>query len=88
MKPSLASIPAVITRHSNADWDALSSTIGTFMIYPDNIMIFPDSMKKLLNQFFNETAVFLYTFKNIKEIDHVSVKRVTVVGTQIRSRMP
>ena len=51
-------------------------------------MIFPGSMEKPLNQFFNETAVFLYTFKNIKEIDHASVKRVVVVDTQIRSRVP
>lgn len=27
MKPSLASAPTVITCHSNADWDALSSMI-------------------------------------------------------------
>ena len=88
MKPSLASAPTVITCHSNADWDALSSMIGMSMIYPDSIMIFPGSMEKPLNQFFNETAVFLYTFKNIKEIDHASVKRVVVVDTQIRSRVP
>ena len=88
MKPSLASAPTVITCHSNADWDALSSMIGMSMIYPDSIMIFPGSMEKPLNQFFNETAVFLYTFKNIKEIDHASVKRVVVVVTQIRSRGP
>ena len=74
MKPSLASAPTVITCHSNADWDALSSMIGMSMIYPDSIMIFPGSMEKPLNQFFNETAVFLYTFKNIKEIDHASVR--------------
>lgn len=86
MKPSLASAPTVITCHSNADWDALSSMIGMSMIYPDSIMIFPGSMEKPLNQFFNETAVFLYTFKNIKEIDHASVKRVVVVDTQIRDR--
>ena len=88
MKPSLASAPTVITCHSNADWDALSSMIGMSMIYPDSIMIFPGSMEKPLNQFFNETAVFLYTFKNIKEIDHASVKRVVIVDTQIRSRVP
>ena len=35
MKPSLASAPTVITCHSNADWDALSSMIGMSMIYPD-----------------------------------------------------
>lgn len=88
MKPSLASAPTVITCHSNADWDALSSMIGMSMIYPDSIMIFPGSMEKPLNQFFNETAVFLYAFKNIKEIDHTSVKRVVIVDTQIRSRVP
>ena len=53
MKPSLASAPTVITCHSNADWDALSSMIGMSMIYPDSIMIFPGSMEKPLNQFFN-----------------------------------
>lgn len=46
MKPSLASAPTVITCHSNADWDALSSMIGMSMIYPDSIMIFPGSMEK------------------------------------------
>ena len=49
MKPSLASAPTVITCHSNADWDALSSMIGMSMIYPDSIMIFPGSMEKPLN---------------------------------------
>ncbi len=67
MKPSLASAPTVITCHSNADWDALSSMIGMSMFYPDSIMIFPGSMEKPLNQFFNETAVFLYTFKDMKK---------------------
>lgn len=62
--------------------------IGMSMIYPDSIMIFPGSMEKPLNQFFNETTVFLYTFKNMKEIDHANVKRVVVVDTQIRSRVP
>ena len=47
MKPSLASAPTVITCHSNADWDALSSMIGMSMIYPDSIMIFPVSYTHL-----------------------------------------
>ena len=88
MKPSLVPAPTVITCHSNADWDALSSMIGMSMLHPEGIMIFPGSMEKPLNQFFNETAAFLYTFKGPKEIDPASVRRVIVVDTQMRSRVP
>ncbi len=88
MKPPLVAAPTLITCHSNADWDALSSMIGMSMLYPDSILLFPGSMEKALNEFFNETAVFLYTFKTAKEIDPDSVRRVIVVDTQIRSRVP
>ncbi|MEI3479758.1 MAG: hypothetical protein V8Q84_12500 [Bilophila sp.] len=69
MKPALVPAPTVITCHSNADWDALSSIIGMTMLYPDSGMVFPGSMEKPLNEFFNETASYLYPFKNPKEID-------------------
>ena len=88
MKATPVCAPTVITCHSNADWDALSSMIGMSMLYPDSVLIFPGSMEKPLNNFFNETAAFLYTFKTAKEIDPESVKRVIVVDTQIRSRVP
>ena len=88
MKPALVPAPTVITCHSNADWDALSSMIGMTMLYPDSVMVFPGSMEKPLNEFFNETASYLYPFKNPKEIDPATVRRVVVVDTQIRSRVP
>lgn len=88
MKPSLASAPTVITYHSNADWDALFSMTGASTIHPDSIIIFPGNMEKSLDQFLDGTVVFLYTFENIKEINRTNVKRVVIVDTQIRSRMP
>ncbi len=88
MKPALVPAPTVITCHSNADWDALSSMIGMTMLYPDSVMVFPGSMEKPLNEFFNETASYLYPFKNPKEIDPATIRRVVVVDTQIRSRVP
>ena len=88
MKPVLTAAPTLITCHANADWDALSSMIGISMLYPDSVMVFPGSMEKPLNQFFTDTASVLYQFKNAKEILPDSVRRVVVVDTQIRSRVP
>ena len=86
MKP--ASVSTVITCHSNADWDALSSMIGMTMLYPDSVMIFPGSMEKTLNSFFSESVSSLYLFRTPKEIDPSGVRRVVVVDTQLRSRVP
>lgn len=87
MKSALVAAPTLITCHTNADWDALSSMLGISLLFPDGIMIFPGSMEKSLNQFFSETASSLYTFKTTKEIDPVTVHRIIVVDTQKRSRV-
>ncbi|MEG2005465.1 MAG: DHH family phosphoesterase, partial [Bilophila sp.] len=87
MKPTLISAPTIITCHSNADWDGLSSMIGISLLFPDSTMIFPGSMEAPLNQFFTETASCLYQFNTPKEIDPASVRRIIVVDTQIRARV-
>lgn len=86
MKPSTAS--TVITCHSNADWDALASMIGVSILYPDSVMIFPGSMEQALNCFFTETLSSLYDFRTAKEIDPHEIRRIVVVDTQLRSRVP
>lgn len=45
-------------------------------------------MEKTLNSFFSESVSSLYLFRTPKEIDPSGVRRVVVVDTQLRSRVP
>lgn len=87
MKSALVAAPTLITCHTNADWDAISSMLGISLLFPDGILIFPGSMEKSLNQFYTETASSLYTFRTTKEIDPATVHRIIIVDTQKRSRV-
>lgn len=87
MKQLQIAAPTIVTCHSNADWDGLSSMIGMSLLFPDSIMIFPGSMEVPLNQFFTETASYLYQFNTPKEINPASVRRIVVVDTQMRARV-
>lgn len=88
MKRVQIAAPVLITCHSNADWDALSSMIGLSLIYPDAYLIFPGSMEKPLLRFFDECAQHLFAFKSPKDIDPDSVRLVVVADTRQYSRIP
>ncbi len=88
MKRVQIAAPVLITCHSNADWDALSSMIGLSLIYPDAYLIFPGSMEKPLLRFFDECARHLFAFKSPKDIDPDSVRLVVVADTRQYSRIP
>ena len=53
-------VSTLITCHSNADWDGLSSMLGLSLLYPDACLIFPGSMEKTLLRFFTETIEPLF----------------------------
>ncbi|MFW6323947.1 MAG: DHH family phosphoesterase, partial [Desulfovibrionales bacterium] len=80
--------PVVITSHMNADFDALSSMVAASKLYPNSILIFPGSQEKNINSFFIQSAIYLYNFRNYKEIDPDSVHTLVVVDTRQKSRIP
>lgn len=77
----------LITCHSNADWDALSSMLGLSLLYPDACLIFPGSMEKTLLRFFTEAVEPLFRFKSSREIDPQDVRLLVIADTRQRSRL-
>ncbi len=78
----------LITCHSNADFDAFASIIAAQILYPGSVLLFPGSHEKSLMNFYNETARFMYNFKNHDQIDWDNIKRLIVVDTRHNSRIP
>jgi len=82
------SAPTVITAHSNADFDCLSSMVAAQMLYPDAALIFPGSQEQSLRDFFIQSTTYLFNFRQFKDIDPDSVQRLVVCDTRQRSRLP
>ncbi len=78
----------LITCHSNADFDAFASIIAAQMLYPGAILLFPGTQEKSLNNFYTETATFMYNFKGIGQIEWDRIKRLIIVDTRQNSRIP
>ncbi|UZP68294.1 CBS domain-containing protein [Desulfovibrio mangrovi] len=80
--------PVLITAHANADFDALAAIVAASKLYPDAVLVFPGSQERNLRNFFIESATYMFNFKQAKDIDFSSVRKLIVVDTRQRSRIP
>ena len=80
--------PVLITAHANADFDALAAMVAASKLYPDAVLVFPGSQERNLRNFFIESATYMFNFKQSKDIDFSTVRRLIVVDTRQRSRIP
>ncbi len=77
----------VITCHANADFDALAAMIAVSKLYPDAALVFPGTQESTLKDYFIQSAMYLFNFKSLKDIDPLAVKLLVVVDTRQRSRL-
>jgi tRNA nucleotidyltransferase (CCA-adding enzyme) len=77
----------VITCHANADFDALASMIAVSKLYPGAALVFPGTQESTLKDYFIQSAMYLFNFRTIKDIDTRAVKQLVVVDTRQRSRL-
>lgn len=78
----------LITCHVNADFDAFAALVGAAYLYPDSVLVFPGTQERSLQAFYTDTAYFMYNFKEVKDIQVEALKRVVIVDTRQRSRVP
>ncbi len=77
----------VIITHINADFDAIASTLAAKKLYPDAVIVLPDSQSKAPKDFIVQSATYLLNPKKAKEIDLTKVKKVIVVDTRSKKRL-
>ncbi|MEG2172177.1 MAG: CBS domain-containing protein [Desulfovibrionaceae bacterium] len=90
MPPSPESVGTpltLITCHANADFDAFASLIAATYLYPHAVLVFPGTQERALQQFFADTATFMYNFKDMKDIALEDIQCVVIVDTRQRSRV-
>lgn len=80
-------VTTVITCHANADFDALASMIAVSKLYPDAALVFPGTQESSLKDYFIQSAMYLFNFRTLKDIDPQGVKLLVVVDTRQRSRL-
>jgi tRNA nucleotidyltransferase (CCA-adding enzyme) len=85
--PEKIAAPTVITAHANADFDALAAMIAASRLYPDAVLVFPGSQEKNLRNFYIQSTTYLFNFRNFKDIDVDTVRRLVVVDTRQKSRL-
>ncbi|MFP4035810.1 MAG: DHH family phosphoesterase, partial [Desulfovermiculus sp.] len=79
--------PILITAHTNADFDCLSSMVAAQKLYPQGILVFPGSQEQSLRDFFIQSATYLFNFYSMKDIDQDSVHTVVICDTRQPSRL-
>ncbi len=78
----------LITCHNNADFDAFASIIAAHCLYPCSVLLFPGTQEKALHSFYTETATLMYNFQKAEDIDWDNIKRLVVVDTRQKGRVP
>lgn len=77
----------VITCHANADFDALAAMIAVSKLYPGAALVFPGTQESSLKDYFIQSAMYLFNFTTLKDIDPALVRVLVVVDTRQRSRL-
>jgi tRNA nucleotidyltransferase (CCA-adding enzyme) len=77
----------VITTHTNADFDSLSSMIAAKKIYGDALLVFPGSQEKSLRDFLIRSTLYVLDMAKIKDLDLDSIDTLILVDTRQRSRI-
>ncbi|MEK7880529.1 MAG: CBS domain-containing protein, partial [Deltaproteobacteria bacterium] len=76
----------VITTHTNADFDTLSSMVAAKMLYPDAVLSFPGSLEKELKSALDGMSL-PFSFVPPEDIDINSIKRLILVDIKTPSRI-
>jgi tRNA nucleotidyltransferase (CCA-adding enzyme) len=77
----------VITTHSNADFDALSSMMAAKKLYPDAILVFPGSQEKTVRDFLIHSTLYFLNVAKAKDIDMDGIDTLILVDTKQKSRI-
>lgn len=80
--------PIVISAHENADFDALAAMVAAGKLYPNAVLIFPGSQTASLRHFFIDSAMYLFNFRQLRDVDIHSIKTLVLVDTRQRARIP
>lgn len=85
--PPDTSFKTVITCHANADFDALAAMIAVSKLYPGAALVFPGTQESSLKDYFIQSAMYLFNFKSLKDLDLQQVQLLVIVDTRQRSRL-
>ncbi len=77
----------VITTHTNADFDSLSSMLAAKKIYGDAILVFPGSQEKSLRDFLIRSTLYVFDIAKIRDVDLESIDTLILVDTRQKSRI-
>ncbi|OPY73415.1 MAG: Multifunctional CCA protein [Syntrophorhabdus sp. PtaU1.Bin058] len=77
----------VITSHTNADFDSLSSMVAAKKIYPDAVLVFPGSQEKTLRDFLIHSTLYLLDISKMKKIDYAAIDTLILVDTRQKTRI-
>ena len=80
-------ITTVITCHANADFDALAAMIAAAKLYPRAALVFPGTQESSLKDYFIQSAMYLFNFKSLKDLDPEAVNLLVVVDTRQAARL-
>lgn len=77
----------VITCHANADFDALAAMIAASKLYPGAALVFPGTQESSLKDYFIQSAMYLFNFTTLRDLDPAQVRLLVVVDTRQRARL-
>ncbi len=87
MQKKKINAPTIITCHTNADFDCISSMVGARILYPEGVLVFPGTQEQSMRNFFIQSASYLLNFYSVKEIDPESVEKIIICDTRQNSRV-
>ena len=79
---------AVITGHTQADYDALAAMVAAKKLYPDAVLIAPTMLERRGSHIFSDSIAYLFDLKSPKNCDFSEVELLVVVDTHQASRIP
>ncbi len=77
----------IITTHVNADFDGVASMLAAQKLYPDSLIVFPDSNEKSLRNFLIQSTGYLLNMADMKQVDLDGIKRLVLVDTKQPDRI-
>ena len=77
----------IITTHTNADFDTLSSMVVAKKIYPNAVAVFPGAIEKSIRTFLERFPSFKFEYTRIRNIDMDKVERLIIVDTKQKNRI-
>ncbi len=78
----------VITSHSNADYDALAAMVAAGKLYPEAVLVAPAVQERQDSHYFTDSIAYLFSLRQVKDIDFSTVTTLVVVDTRQKSRIP